>query len=580
MRMSRLFGHTLREAPADAEMISHQLGLRAALMRQMAQGIYSYLPLGWRVIRRITRILREEMDAIGAQELLMPVVQPAELWQATGRYDGSAPGPVLLRFQDRNQHGMVLAMTHEEALADLARQEVQSYRQLPQLVYHIQTKYRDEVRARGGLVRVREFLMKDAYSLDADQAGLDAVYERIYAAYERIFERCGLEVLAVEASTGVMGGAMSHEFMMPHPQGEDSLLVCSACRRAANAEVARFDKGLVEAPLAGAVQRVATPGAATIAAVAEMLGVETRRTLKAVFYRSSEGEIVFAVIRGDLEVNEAKLSAALGGAELRAASADDLEQAGLVAGYASPMGVRALQAQGKPIRVVGDDSLISPAGFVAGANEPGYHLIEVNYPRDFEVDVLTDIALARDGDRCHRCRGALRETRAIEVGHVFKLGARYSEALGATFLDAEGRQRPIVMGSYGIGLGRLMACIIEQHHDEHGIIWPPNVAPFDVSLISLARPGSEIEAAADGLYEWLKENGFEVLYDDRDERAGVKFNDADLIGIPVRLTVSERAMAQGGVELKLRWEAERHLVPDAEIVETIARALAWAGALG
>lgn len=579
MRMSRLFGHTLREAPADAEMVSHQLGLRAALIRQLAQGIYSYLPLGWRVIRRISRILREEMEAIGAEELLMPLAQPAELWQATGRYSGPAPGPVLLRFQDRNQHEMVLAMTHEEALADLARQEIQSYRQLPQLVYHIQTKYRDEVRARGGLVRVREFLMKDAYSLDADQAGLDAAYERIYAAYERIFERCGLEVLAVEASTGVMGGAMSHEFMMPHPQGEDALLVCRDCRHAANVEVARFDKGRVAAPPAGQVRRVATPGAATIAAVAEMLGVETRQTFKAVFYRSSAGEIVFAVIRGDLEVNEAKLAAALGGVELRPALPEELTQAGLVAGYASPLGVPALQAQGRAIRVVGDDSLLSTAGYVAGANEPGYHLVEVNYPRDFQVDLLTDIALARDGDRCLRCGGALRETRAIEVGHVFKLGTRYSEALGATYLDAEGRERPIVMGSYGIGLGRLLACIIEQHHDEQGIIWPPNVAPYDVYLISLGRRGSEVEAAADGLYEHLKDNGFEVLYDDRDERAGVKFNDADLIGLPVRLTVSERSLAQGGVEMKLRWQAERHPVPDAEIVEAIARALAWAGAL-
>lgn len=576
MRLSHLFGRTLREAPSDAEMPSHQLALRAGLVRLVSQGIYAYLPLGWRVIQRIARIMRQEMDAIGAQELSMPFVQPASLWQATGRYQAPSPGPALLRFRDRNEREMVLAMTHEEALADLARQEIRSYRQLPQIVYHIQIKYRDEPRPRGGLIRTREFLMKDAYSLDADQAGLDAAYDRIYAAYLRIFERCGLEVLAVEAATGMMGGAASHEFMVLHPQGEDSLLLCPKCGLAANAEVARFDKGTVDGPPPGPIQRVATPGATTIAALAEMLGISPRQTFKAVFYRSGEGEIIFAVIRGDLEVNEAKLSAALGGVDLAPASAEDLRAAGLVAGYASPMDVPALRAQGKRIRVVGDDSLLSPAGFAAGANEEGYHFINVNYPRDFSVDLLTDIALARAGDPCPRCGEALALERAIEVGHVFKLGTRYSEALGATYLDAEGQARPIVLGSYGIGLGRLMACIIEQHHDAQGIIWPPSVAPFDVHLILLGQPGTEVGAAADGLYEWLKEHGFDVLYDDRNERAGVKFNDADLIGIPVRLTVSDRTLAQGGVEMKLRWEAERRLVPEAEIAEAVSQALrAW-----
>ncbi len=577
MRMSRFLGHTLRQAPADAEMVSHQLCLRAALMRQVSQGIYAYLPLGWRVIQRIAQILREEMDALGGQELLMPLVQPAELWRATGRYDAPAPGPALLRFRDRGQHEMVLAMTHEEALADLARQEIQSYRQLPQLVYHIQTKYRDEPRARGGLVRVREFLMKDAYSLDADAAGLDTAYAQVYAAYERIFRRCGLEVRAVEADTGVMGGAASHEFMFLHSQGEDTLLVCPACGHAANAEAARFTKDAVDAPPAGEVVKVVTPGATTIAAVAEMLGVETRRTFKAVFYSSSAGEIVFAVIRGDLEVNEVKLSAALGGAALEPATPEALQAAGLVVGYASPMGVRALQAQGRAIRVVGDDSLVSAAGFVAGANEPGYHLVEVNYPRDFQVDLLTDIALARAGDACPVCGGTLAEERAIEVGHVFKLGTRYSEALGATYLDAEGVARPIVMGSYGIGLGRLLACIIEQHHDEQGIVWPPEVAPYDVHLLSLGRPGTEVETAADVLEARLQEAGLSVLYDDRNERAGVKFNDADLIGLPVRLTVSDRALAQGAIEVKLRWEAERRLVPQSELLPAVCQALGARG---
>ncbi|NLX36293.1 MAG: proline--tRNA ligase [Chloroflexi bacterium] len=572
MRMSHLFGRTLRDAPSDAQLPSHQLSVRAGLVRQLAQGIYSFLPLGWRAIRKIEGIIRQEMDAVGGQELLMPLVHPAELWQRTGRYDAPAPGRNLLRFNDRWDHPMVLAMTHEEVAADLARTEISSYRQLPLMTYHFQVKFRDEPRARGGLVRVREFIMKDAYTYSASDEQLDEQYQAIYAAYLRIFQRCGLDVLPVRAATGAMGGSASHEFMVPNELGEDTLLLCPACGYAANAETATFTKGqAAEEPLA-AMEQVATPGATTIEAVARYLGVPVNKTAKAVFLATPAGRVVFCVIRGDLEVSEAKVSALLGGEELGAATPEQLQRAGLVAGYASPVGVKE-GAAGEAVLVIGDDSLLHAPNLVAGANRPGYHLVNVNYPRDYAVDQMSDIALAREGDPCPVCQQPLQLTRGIEVGHVFKLGTRYSDALGATYLDADGRPHPVIMGSYGIGLGRLLACIIEQHHDEHGIVWPTSVAPYQVYIASLARPGSEVEQAADALYERLCAAGFEVLYDDRNERAGVKFNDADLLGIPVRLTVSDRTAPQHTVECKLRWESERHLVPLDEVESVIGAAM-------
>lgn len=572
MRMSHLFGRTLRDVPSDAQLPSHQLSVRAGLVRQLAQGIYSYLPLGWRVMRKIEAIIREEMDAIGGQELLMPVVQPAELWQRTGRYDAPAPGRNLLRFEDRWEHPMVLAMTHEEVAAELARTEISSYRQLPLMTYHFQIKFRDEPRARGGLVRVREFTMKDAYTYSATAEQLDAQYEAIYAAYLRIYRRCGLEVIAVRAATGAMGGSASHEFMALNELGEDTLILCPGCGYAANTETAAIAKGQAAAEPLRAMERVATPGATTIEAVARFLGVAVHQTAKAVFLATPAGRVIFCVIRGDLEVSEAKVSALLGGEELSAATPEQLQRAGLVAGYASPVGVKE-GAASEAVLVIGDDSLVGAPNLVAGANEPGYHLINVNYPRDYAVDRLADIALARAGDPCPVCGAALQLARGIEVGHVFKLGTRYSDALGATYLDAEGRPHPVIMGSYGIGLGRLLACIIEQHHDEYGIIWPASVAPYQVYLASLARPGSEVEQAADALYERLSAAGCEVLYDDRNERAGVKFNDADLLGLPVRLTVSDRTVPQGVVECKLRWERERQLVPLEGLEEAICAAL-------
>ncbi len=569
MRVSSLFSRTLRETPADAEMASHRLSLRAGLIAQLAAGIYSYLPLGTRALHRILGIIREEMDAVDGQEILMPVVQPAELWQESGRYDAPAPGPSLLRFTDRTEHPMVLAMTHEEAVTDLARRLVNSYRQLPLVVYQIQTKFRDEPRSRGGLIRVREFTMKDAYSFHATPEDLDAYYPRMYQAYLNIFRRCGLEVVAVEAATGIMGGTDSHEFIVVNEAGEDTLVLCPECHYAANAEAAVFDKGQGVREPELPIETVPTPGTKSIEAVARLLGVGEEQTLKAVFYAAREGEIVFAVIRGDLEVNELKLSNALGGLELHPAAEEELRAAGIVAGYASPVGLRA-----RGVRVVADDSIRTGANFVAGANEAGYHLKNVNYPRDVQVDLVTDIALARAGDRCARCGGTLAVTRGIEVGHVFKLGTKYSETMGADYLDRDGVAKPLVMGCYGIGAGRLLACVLEQHHDEQGIVWPVSVAPMQVHIVSVGTNNPAVVEAAEALYARLQAAGFEVLYDDREESAGVKFNDADLLGLPVRVTVSRRTVESNAFELKARWEADRQMVPAADLEEAIRGMLA------
>ncbi len=553
MRVSHLFGQTLRESPSDAEMPSHQLALRAGLIRQVAQGIYSFMPVGWRVMRRIEAIVREEMDAIGGQELSMPVVQPAELWQTTGRYQAASPGSALVRFEDRNGHPLVLGMTHEEVVTALAAREIRSYRQLPSLVYQIQVKFRDEPRSRGGLMRVREFIMKDGYSFDADAAGMARAYERVFGAYRRIFARCGLDAVPVEAGSGMMGGSHSHEFMVLNENGEDTLMRCPGCGLTANVETARVGLGELSGGDPQPLAQVATPGRKTIRAVADYVGVETTQTLKVVLYvREDTNAVVMAVIRGDLDVNEQKLSAVLGGVSLMPADEALLLAAGLVPGYASPVGISG-------IMVVADQSVRTGTNFVAGANEVDHHLVNVNTPRDFCPDMWADIALAREGDACPDCGTGMEAVRAIEVGHVFQLGKKYSRAFGASYIDSTGESKPLEMGCYGIGLGRVMACVIERHHDDFGIVWPVALRPFDVHLVSLGGQGSEVAAAADALYDALGARGLSVLYDDRDERPGVKFNDADLIGTPVRLTMSRRTLAQGAVELKLRWgeQAER-----------------------
>ncbi len=566
MRMSHLFGRTLRVAPGDVELPSHRLMLRAALVRPLGAGIYSLLPLGWRVVRKIEQIIREEIDAIGGQEMLMPVVHPADIWRESGRYD--VVGPELTRFQDRGERDMVLAMTHEEIVTDLARQEINSYRQLPMLVYHIQTKWRDEPRSRGGLIRVREFTMKDSYSLDLDDAGLDVQYRNHWRAYERIFRRVGLEFVVVGADTGMMGGTASHEFMALSPYGEDIVLICPNGDYADNREVATFTR---EAPSGEALlplEEVETPNTTTIQALADFLNVPLSRTAKAVFYKGDSGKFIFVVIRGDLDVNETKLRKATAESGFTPATVEEIRAFGAEPGYGSPIGVR-------DAVIVIDESVRDSPNLVAGANRIGWHTLNTNPGRDYQPDVVADIAAAEAGFPCPRCGAPLTADRAIEVGNIFKLGTRYSQALGADYLDAEGMSHPIFMGSYGIGSGRVAATVVEQHHDERGIAWPATVAPFDVSLLWIGgAEDTEPREAANRLYEDLQAAGIEVLYDDRPERAGVKFNDADLIGNPIRVSVSARTLERGEAEIKLRTASEASFVPLPEVVPTVRAMLA------
>jgi prolyl-tRNA synthetase len=566
--MSQLFSQTLREAPAEAETASAQLLLRAGFIRQLAAGIFSYLPLGKRSLTKIENIMREEMNAIGGQEMTMPVVHPAEIWQETERW--YQIGSEMGRFKDKNQRDMVLAMTHEEVVADLIRKEIQSYRQLPRLIYHIQTKWRDDPRPRAGLIRVREFTMKDSYSLDADWEGLDQQYRAHYQAYFNIFHRCGLPVVAVKSDVGMMGGKMAHEYMYLTPIGEDTLLICDSCGYAANRQIARFRKPATPAEAPLPLEPVATPDAKTIEDLANYLGVPKSRTAKAVFLVASipQGQemverFIFAVVRGDMEVNETKLANALKASELRPATEAEIIATGAVPGYASPIGL-------KGALVVVDDAIPGSANLVAGANRDGYHMRYVNYGRDYTAEIVTDIAAAQDGDGCPQCGNPLKTVRGVEVGNIFKLGTRYSDAMGCTYLDKEGKQRSVIMGSYGIGSGRLMACVAEEHHDDYGLIWPVSVAPYHVHLVALAgKEGGETRAAAEQLYQDLLLKGLEVLYDDREESPGVKFNDADLIGLPVRLTVSERSLAQDGVEFKRRDKTEKRILPHGEIIPAV-----------
>ncbi|HLE14559.1 MAG TPA: proline--tRNA ligase [Anaerolineales bacterium] len=579
MRMSRLFSQTLREAPAEAEIPSHKLLIRAGFIQQLATGIFSYLPLARRSLTKIENILRQEMDAIGGQEVMMPVVHPAELWKETGRW--YAIGSEMGRFLDKSGREMVLAMTHEEVVADLVRKEIHSYRQLPALIYHIQTKWRDDPRPRAGLIRVREFTMKDSYSLDADWQGLDQQYRAHYQAYFDIFHRCGLPVLAVKSDVGMMGGRLAHEFMYLTPVGEDTLLICEACGYAANRQIALFHKPAapVEDPLP--LEEVATPGAKTIQALADYLGIPKSKTAKAVFLvadlqdgQEVKSQLVFAIIRGDLEVNETKLLNALHAKELRPAREDEIIAAGAVPGFASPIGVEG-------VIVVVDDSVATSPNLVAGANKTGFHLRNVNYERDYLASLVADIAAAEDGSPCPDCGQPMIARRGVEVGNIFKLGTRYSEAMGATFQDQDGQARPVIMGSYGIGSGRLLACIAEEHHDQNGLIWPITVAPYQIHLVALGKkeksasgePVSDPAAIAEKLYLDLQEAGYEVLFDDRQESPGVKFKDADLIGIPIRITVSERSLQSGGIEYKRRDLEEKLFIPLPEVLPLVSSAI-------
>jgi prolyl-tRNA synthetase len=568
MRFSKLFGKTLRQAPAEAESISHQLLLRAGMIAQEAAGIYSYLPLGWRVLRKIENIIREEMDKAGGQELMLPVLQPFELWQQSGRYVSF--GKSLFTLTDRKKHTLALGPTHEEVITDLVHRYVQSYRELPLLLYQIQTKLRDEPRPRGGLLRVREFIMKDLYSFDADEAGLDESYQKMCQAYKNIYARLGLPTLMVEADSGAIGGKESHEFIVLTEDGEDEVIYCSNCGYAANVEKAQFVKTaetviLSEAKNLFPLQELATPGTKTIEEVAGFVGVPASQTLKAVFY-SADGEFIFVIIRGDLEVNETKLRNALKCSEHRLATEREVNEIGLVAGFASPIGV-------KGVKVVADDSITSGSSFIVGANKPGYHFRNANYPRDFQVDLMADIALARSGDSCPKCQGKLSSARGIEVGHVFKLGTLISERFGASFLDNDGKSQPIVMGCYGIGLGRLMAAIVEQSHDDKGISWPLSVAPYQVYLCPLSLDKPAVLPMAERIYQELQKEDIEVLFDDRGDSPGVKFNDADLLGIPLRLTLSPRTLQSQSVEAKWRAEKKAQLLPLEKLAAQVKKLL-------
>ncbi|HJX69637.1 MAG TPA: proline--tRNA ligase [Dehalococcoidia bacterium] len=551
MRLTQLFTKTLREAPAEAETVSHQLLLRAGMIHQIGTGIYSYLPLGWRVLRRIEQIIREELDRAGGQELMMPVLQPFELWEKTQRYQSF--GKSLFTLTDRRERKLCLGPTHEEVITELVRHQVRSYRDLPLLLYQIQTKFRDEPRPRGGLLRVREFPMMDLYSFDTDEEALDMSYQKMLRAYKSIYERCGLPTMVVEADSGAIGGKESHEFMLITQTGEDEIIYCHNCQYAANVEKAQSIKpeGEQEQPLP--LEEVATPGMKTIEEVAGFLQIPRSRTLKAVFY-SADGKVVFVAIRGDLEVNEVKLKNALKCSELELADDEKVRQAGLVAGSASPLGLSG-------IKTVADDSIMLGTNFVAGANKPDYHIKNVNYPRDFHVDLMTDIATAQPGQGCPKCGGSLVSTRGIEAGHVFKLGTIFSEKMGAFFLDQKGEQKPIVMGCYGIGVGRMLAAAVEQNHDEKGIIWSPPLAPYQVYLCALGMDNPEVAGSAEKLYADLEAEGIEVLFDDRSESPGVKFNDADLLGIPLRVVISPRTLKSQSVEIKRRAEKESQLLP-------------------
>ena len=564
MRLSNLFGKTLRDDPGEAELESHRLMLRAGMIHQAASGVYSYMPLAWRSLRKIEQIIREEMDAADGQELRMPALQPRELWKQSGRDDDY--GPDMFRLEDRRERPMVLAPTHEELLTNMVKANVNSYRDLPLVLYQIQTKFRDEPRPRGGLLRVREFDMKDAYSFHVDEESLDLSYHAMVQAYKNIYERCGLPAIMVEADSGAIGGKDSQEFVLLADSGEDTVLLCEACGYAANAEKAAFTKTGEADPDMLPLEEVHTPGVKTIEDLARFLDVPTSKTLKAVFY-VVDGEFIIITIRGDLEVNEIKLRNELHANELRLATPKEVKEAGLVAGSASPVGVDG-------VKIIADDSIRLGSNFVVGANKDEYHLRNANHERDFKADVITDIALAEEGYSCPNCQSTLTARRGIEVGHVFKLGTRYSEVLGAYFPDQSGARRPVIMGCYGIGVGRLLAAAIEQNHDDNGMVLPKTIAPYQVWLTALNVEKDDVAEAAEAIYSGLKDERIEVLYDDRSESAGVKFNDADLVGLPIRLVVSPRNLAQNVVEIKLRAGGDAETVPSDQVVDRVKELLA------
>ena len=541
MRVSKLYAPTLREVPAEAEVVSHQLMLRAGFMRKAAGGIYTYLPLAWRVLKKIERIVREEMDAKGSQELLMPIVQPAEIWQESGRWD--VYGAEMFRLQDRHNRCFCLGPTHEEMVTTLIRGDVRSYRQLPLSVYQIQNKYRDERRPRFGLMRGREFIMKDAYSFDRDEAGLDKSYQDMYDAYTNIFTRCGLNFRPVEADSGAIGGSGSHEFMVIADSGEAEIVFCTSCDYAANVEKAELFPLEAQEEAMLTKEEVVTPDCKTIADVCAYLKLPVDHSVKAVAYNSEKG-LILCFVRGDHEVNEIKVINTCGVIDLEMATEEQLAAAGTVGGYMGPVGI-----DNKKVIVVVDATVMKMHNVCCGANKEGYHFINVNPGRDFIPTYVADIRLIQEGDPCPHCGGEVSKARGIEVGQVFKLFTKYSSALKATYLDENGKEQPMVMGCYGVGVSRTMAAAIEQNYDDNGIIWPIEIAPYHVLVVPVNTKDEASAAKAEEIYMQLKKVGLETVIDDRNERPGVKFKDADLIGYPLRVVVGPKTLTEGKLEV-------------------------------
>ncbi len=544
MRLSELLAPTLREVPAEAEVVSHILMLRAGMIRKVASGVYSYLPLGYRIIKKVIEIIREEMDKKGSQELMLPIIQPAELWLESGRWN--VYGDELFRLKDRHDRDFALGPTHEEIITDLVRGEVRSYKQLPLLLYQIQNKYRDERRPRFGLMRGREFIMQDLYSFDKDEAGLEVTYRKMYEAYSRVFSRCGLKFRVVEADPGAIGGSSTHEFMVMADSGEAAIVFCETCEYAANVEKAEAmadEQGSAEEMLA--VEELPTPGARTIEEVAAFLKVTPERVIKSLVYQTEEG-IVLALVRGDREVNEVKLQNVLGSLQLFLADGKSVTGlTGAEPGFTGPVNLKGVQ-------IIADREVVLMRNAVAGANKTDAHIINVNPGRDFTPDKVADIRLVKAGEPCIRCGGRLNEARGIEVGQIFKLGTKYSKVLGAKFLDENGKEQLMVMGCYGIGVSRTVAAAIEQNHDDDGIIWPMPIAPYHAVVIPVSAKDEEQVKIAEALYSALLEQGVEAVIDDRNERPGVKFKDADLIGYPLRIVIGARAVEEGVVEIRHR----------------------------
>ena len=567
MRVSKLYAPTLREVPAEAEVVSHQLMLRAGFMRKAAGGIYTYLPLAWRVLKKIERIVREEMDAKGSQELLMPIVQPAEIWQESGRWD--VYGAEMFRLQDRHNRCFCLGPTHEEMVTTLIRGDVRSYRQLPLSVYQIQNKYRDERRPRFGLMRGREFIMKDAYSFDRDEAGLDKSYQDMYDAYTNIFTRCGLNFRPVEADSGAIGGSGSHEFMVIADSGEAEIVFCTSCDYAANVEKAELFPLEAQEEAMLTKEEVVTPDCKTIADVCAYLKLPVDHSVKAVAYNSEKG-LILCFVRGDHEVTEIKVINTCGVIDLEMATEEQLAAAGTVGGYMGPVGI-----DNKKVIVVVDATVMKMHNVCCGANKEGYHFINVNPGRDFTPTYVADIRLIQEGDPCPHCGGEVSKARGIEVGQVFKLFTKYSSALKATYLDENGKEQPMVMGCYGVGVSRTMAAAIEQNYDDNGIIWPIEIAPYHVLVVPVNTKDEASAAKAEEIYMQLKKVGLETVIDDRKERPGVKFKDADLIGYPLRVVVGPKTLTEGKLEVKIRKTGEiRYLPLDGDYVQDIKNIIA------